>query len=241
MRAHIWSKKSGDAGYKLGGGKVAEHQGFYFYRHDRLIQDGGWSDLIGTNEPHLSLARIEIDIPDRLQRYLRVRSNKDGVDVPATFADAVFAASAADGTAFKSYLEKAESVYRTRGELKPRPMLRPGEGVPADVRKALETHDIPMVRGAGCSVAWGKTAHGTFVEVSHEQRQVTLNVRYRKLLLRGAHGGKTDLPLVRTLLYLVFEDALSGERLGKVERLRVEAIQAAMNAAMRAERTWAEG
>ena len=238
MRAHIWRKKSGDEGYKLGGGRVAEHQGFYFYRHDRLIQDGGWSDLIGTNEPHMSLARIAIDIPDSLQKYLKVRSNKDGVDVPATFADAVFAAKARDGTSFRAYLEKAESVYRTKGELKPRPMLKPGEGIPAGVRKALEGHDIPMFRGAGCSVSWGKTDHGAFVEVNHDEREIKLNVRYRKLLLRGAHGGKTDLPLVRTLLYFVFENALSGERLGKVERLRVEAIQAAMNAAMKAERTW---
>jgi hypothetical protein len=35
MRGHIWRKKSSDRGYKLG--KVSEHQGFYFYRHDRLV------------------------------------------------------------------------------------------------------------------------------------------------------------------------------------------------------------
>jgi hypothetical protein len=239
MRSHIWRKKSGDEGYKLGGGKVAEHQGFYFYRHDRLIQDGGWSDIIGTNEPHLSLARVEIDIPDVLGRYLRVRSNKAGVDVPASFADAVFAARSKDGVQFRGFLDKAEEVYRRRGALKPQPMLRPGDGIPMEVRKVLEKHSIPLVRGQPCSVIWGDTADGNFIQVNQENREVTLNRRYRKLLLRGAHGGKTDLPLVRTLLYFVFESALAGDRLGKVERLRIEAIRAAMNIALRAEKKWA--
>jgi hypothetical protein len=119
MRGHIWRKKSSDEGYKLGGGKVAEHQGFYFYRHDRLIQDGGWCELIGTSEPHLSLARVEVNIPDGMQAYLKVRSNKAGVDVPATFADAVFKSRAKDGTDFKTYLKIAEEVLpaprRTEG------------------------------------------------------------------------------------------------------------------------------
>ena len=46
MQAHIWRKRAAVDGYKLGGGKVADHQGLYFYRHDRLIQDGGWCGLL---------------------------------------------------------------------------------------------------------------------------------------------------------------------------------------------------
>ena len=80
MRAHIWRKKSKEEGYKLGGGSVAEHQGFYFFRHDRLIQAEDGVGIIGTNEPHMSLARVEIDIPDALSDYLKVRSNKAGVE-----------------------------------------------------------------------------------------------------------------------------------------------------------------
>jgi hypothetical protein len=240
MRAHIWRKLSGERGYKLGGGKVAEHQGFYFYRHDRLIQDGGWNGVLGTSEPHLSLARVEIDIPDAHARYLQVRSNKAGVDVPASFADAVLAASAKDGSQFRAYLEKAEDVYRKRGKVRPRPMLRPGDGIPADVRKSLEANEIPMVRGRACVVVWGRTANGVFVDVDQAGRRIILNADYRKILLRGAHGGGTDLPLVRTLLFFVFESALAGDRLGTVERVRVKAIQSAMNAALRAERSWVE-
>ena len=59
------------------------------------------------------------------------------------------------------------------------------------------------------------------------------------MLLRGAHGGKTDLPLLRTLLYFTFEHILAGMRIGPVERLRVQALQAAMNAALKLEKQWA--
>jgi hypothetical protein len=241
MRAYIWRKKSKDEGYKLGGGRVAEHQGFYFFRHDRLIQDGGWCGIIGTNEPHMSLARLEVDIPDALGGYLKVRSNKAGVDVPATFGAALQAGRARDGTSFDDFLEKAEEVYRRRGEQKPRPMVSPGNGIPAEVRNALEKRSMRFVRGQKCSVIWEKLKGPGFIHVDQDGRQIVLNNRYRKMLLRGAHGGKTDLPLLRTLLYFVFESLLAGDRIGPVERGRLEAIQASMNAALKLEEQWASG
>lgn len=238
MRAHIWRKKSVDPGYKLGGGKVSEHQGFYFYRHDRLIQDGGWSGILGTTEPHLSLARVEVDLPDRLQTYLRVQSNKARVDVPATFSDAVLAAHAKGGTTFREYLNTAERVYRQRGEQKARPMLRPGDGIPAEVKHALEERNIPWIRGERFSVSWGQIRGADFIRVDQNRRHVTLNARYRKQLLNGARGGKTDRPLLRTLLYFCLEPIVAGQRVGKVERLRLEALKDSLNAALKAELGW---
>jgi hypothetical protein len=237
LRCHIWRKKSSDPGYKIG--KVSEHQGFYFYRHDRLIQDGGWCDVIGTTEPHLSLARVEIDIPDRLQTYLKVRSNKAGVDVPATFGDAVFSARARDGMDFRGYIRRAEDIYRSRGKQKARPMLQPGPGVPAEVRNALERESMRFLPGEGCSVIWGKLSGTGLIDIDQDNRTIILNTKYRSMLLRGAHGGKTDLPLLRTLLYFTFESILAGMRIGPVERLRLQALQAAMNAALKLEKQWA--
>ena len=239
MKAHIWRKKSKDEGYKLGGGRVAEHQGFYFFRHDRLIQDGGWNGLIGTTEPHMSLARVGVDIPDALRTYLKVQSNKARVDVPATFAAAVRAARAGDGTSFEGFLNKADEVYRRRSEPRARPLLAPGSGIPADVRRALEERSVPFVRGQKCTITWTDLPTSGLIHVDQENRQILLNSRYRKVLLRDAHGGKTDLPLVRTLLYFVFESMLAGDRVGPVEKLRIEAIQASINAALRLEKKWA--
>jgi hypothetical protein len=235
MRANIWRKKSRDEGYKLGGGRVAEHQGFYFFRHDRLIQDGGWCGILGTNEPHMSLARVEIDIPDTVNAYLKVRSNKTGVDVPATFGPAVLDAKATDGSSFSEFLQLAESVYRLRGAQTPRPMLTPGSGIPAEVRRALEKASVKFVRGQRCTIAWRKLTGSNLLQIDQNERQILLNRRYRKKLLHGAHGGTTDVPLLRTLLYFVFEGLLAGDRIGPVERARLDAIQAAMNAALKLE------
>lgn len=239
MRAHIWRKKSKDEGYKLGDGRVADHQGFYFFRHDRLIQDGGWCGIIGTNEPHMSLARIEVDIPDSLSGYIKVRSNKAGVDVPASFGSAIHATRSRDGTSFDDFRAQAGEVYRRRAEQKPRPMVSPGNGIPAEVRNALEKREMRFVRGQKCSVIWANFKGPGFIQIDQENRQVILNNRYRRMLLRGARGGKTDLPLLRTLLYFVFESLLAGDRIGPVERFRLEAIQASMNAALKLEEKWA--
>lgn len=240
MRAHIWRKKASDDGYKLGGGKVADHQGLYFFRHDRLIQDGGWSGLLATNEPHMSLARLEIDIPDALSGYLKVRSNKAGIDAPATFPDQLNRARAADGTTFRQFLDKADEVYRKKGPQQARPMLRPGDGLPADVREALDRLKVRFARGTTLTMSW-ESFHGSdLFRLDQESRSIALNTRYRKMLLRGAHGGKTDVPLVRTLLYLLLEGTTAGDRIGSVEKQRLRAIQGALRAALKSERKWAE-
>ena len=63
LECHIWPPKSEDEGYRLGSGKVAARQGFYFYRNDRLIQAGGWHGCRDNDaEPHLSLARVKVNL-----------------------------------------------------------------------------------------------------------------------------------------------------------------------------------
>jgi hypothetical protein len=240
MRAYIWKKRAADDGYKLGGGKVAEHQGLYFYRHDRLIQDGGWCGLLATNEPHMSLARVEVDIPDLFGGYLKVRSNKAGVDAPATFSDCLQKARAADGTPFRSFLDKADEVYRKKGPLKGRPMLSPGAGIPSDVRDALDRAEVRFLRGTSVEVSWDNLHTLDLFRIDQDLRIITLNSRYRKMLLRGAHGGKTDVPLLRTLLYLLLEGSVARDRIGYVEKERLRAMQAALRAALKLERRWAE-
>lgn len=244
LRSHLWKKKQTVAGYKLGGGKVAERQGLYLYRHDRLIQAGGWCKILGTNEPHLSLARVEVDIPDDLASYLRVRSSKNGVDVPVTFADSVMNARTAKKTGkpphvFREYLTFAREFCRRKGELKAKPMLRPGDGLPADVKNALDNAGTPYLRGQEFSITWAPIRSHDFFAVDQVTRTVTLNQRYRSMMLRGARGGSTDVPLVRTLLYFVLEELLAGERLSKTGRLRLESMRAALKAALKAEERWA--
>src|SRR5262249_35177819 len=80
--AHIWPPRTKELGYKLGGGSVARRQGFYFYRYDRLIQAGGWNNYREDGEPHLSLARVAIDLPPKFQGFFSIRFNKAAIDAP---------------------------------------------------------------------------------------------------------------------------------------------------------------
>ncbi|MDX2015631.1 MAG: ATP-binding protein [Myxococcaceae bacterium] len=236
---HIWPRKVSEIGYKLGTGKVAEHQGFYFYRHDRLIQAGGWNGFKSTTEPHLSLARVEIDIPDGMGAYLKVRSTKAGIDAPSSFADFVQNATAEDGTTLSEYAELAEQIYRTRGEHTERPLLMPGKGIPKPVQEALEKAGVEFKRGSGKDgmiIVWGRVTGKKFFELDRENDIVTLNDRYRKILNHNGRGGAADVPVVRTLLYFLLAPTLERERGGVAEDAKLNALQSALVAAANLER-----
>jgi hypothetical protein len=231
FRAHIWPKKSRDDGYKLGGGKVAEHQGFFFFRHNRLIQDGGWNGWIATCEPHSSLARVEVDIPDNFASYLTVRPNKAGIDVPATFAGLVEKARSREGGCLGDFVTEAQTIYRTRGELRLRTILRPGNGVPAAVREALERQRAVPARGRGIDIRWGRVTGREFFAIDRDTRELILNSRLRKALLNGQRGGSTDLPILRTALYLLLNSTFEREHVTSVEKARVKYLSRALSKA----------
>lgn len=235
LYGHIWKKKCNDDGYKLGGGKVAEHQGFYFLRNDRLITDGGWCDIIGTCEPHLSLARVEIDIPEALGKYIRVRSNKDGVDIPHSFANSVFKAKTKTGETFEKFLKEAEEIYRKKGDLKPKAVIRPGFGIPVKVKEVLQQSKVPFLNGREMKIDWKTINSRTFVELNPSKREVHLNKKFRKILLGKKKGSKTDFPLLRTLLYFIFEPILNGEKIGPIEKIKVNAIKGSLTEALKNE------
>lgn len=228
LRAHIWPKKSKDEGYKLGGGKVAEHQGFFFYRHNRLIQDGGWNGWIGTMDPHMSLARVEVDIPDSYAGYLQVRPNKTAVDAPASFTVYLAKARAKDGTIFKQYTETAEDVYRAKGKKKLPPILKPGSGVPAPVCKVILQAEIPLRRGNGITLRWDKMRGNRFFEVDRDNKALILNKKYRDALLDGDAAGAADIPVIRTLLYFLLNDTFRLVNETQLEKKKLDVINEAL-------------
>lgn len=58
-------------------------QGLYIYRHDRLIQSGGWNRL-RTLDEHAKLARIAVDIPSGAEAAFRINVSKMTVGLPET-------------------------------------------------------------------------------------------------------------------------------------------------------------
>ena len=217
--AHIWPPRSRTAEYRLGSGKVSGRQGFYFYRNDRLVQAGGWNMVRGDDaEPHLSLARVSVDIPAKASQFFSVRFNKAGVSSPRTFADAVRVSTADDGTSFEEYIAAAIEVYRTRTEPKLPPVLPAGYGLRAEVRAAVDTHLPVLPKEEGVRIVWDTLPPSQFFSIDREERTLTINRRFRKFLLGGTKASKADAPLIKSLLFLLTNEAFMTRRVSAIER-----------------------
>lgn len=237
MEAHIWPARSKLPEYKLGG-KAAASQGFYFYRNDRLIQAGGWDNVAQDAEPHLSLARVAIDIPKAFESYFDVQFNKSDVKTPRSFVDAVHAARAADGTAFDEYLALADTVYRTKPHSANavKPMIPMGSGFRSEVaHKHGEL--VEAVRGRQLDVRWKPLRTDRVFDIEKDDDVLFLNSRYREALNGGARNSGADAPLVKTLLYLLLEPEFKVERVWKARKRRFEMYNAVLLAAIKASRS----
>lgn len=86
IKAHILPVYSNltkqDQEYMNGKGLI-EQQGFYIYRNDRLIQEGGWLNLkdIKTDQK-CNYARIEVEIGTKLDKIFDVNFSKNKITVP---------------------------------------------------------------------------------------------------------------------------------------------------------------
>ena len=233
---HIWPARSKLPGYKLGGGAVSRRQGFYFYRNGRLIQPGGWNNLRDDAEPHVSLARVEVDLPPELESFFSIRFSKSGVDAPRSFVDALEAATADDGTTFKSYIDRAIEVYRTKGEAKLKPVVPPGNGLRAEVQRAVRD-TLPVIpRDDEIEVRWESLPTDRFFEIDRDARVLVLNSKYRKAVLGDRRASGADAPLAKVLLYLLVNDSFRTQRESAIERATLDAYQTILVAAARCER-----
>ncbi|MEZ7003209.1 ATP-binding protein [Streptomyces sp. AD55] len=237
LNAHIWPPQSSLDEYKAFGA-VAEREGFYFYRNDRLVQAGGWNNY-RQPEQHLALARVAVDLPDDPDaRVFRLTVKKDGVQASPEFVGSLDSAEDPGGRAFTDYLANAERVYREarkRAGVARRPALPPGRGIDPQVRHVIEeelpvlTHDEPV------HFRWHKLPNDKFFEIDQEAHLVLLNQHYRAALLGGRTGALNDAPVVKTLMYLLMQDAFQRERMGSRLKDNIELWQSVLVAAARAE------
>ena len=218
--AHIWPPKSKDSGYRLGGGKISSRQGNYIYRNDRLIQVGGWNGSRDDNsEPHLSLARLVIELPPEFDSTFQLDVTKSKVDPPPEFAAQLLKARKSDGSTFKQYVLDAYSTYRQQKSIDGVAFkFSPGRGFPPaardSVRKILKEHkdseSIPV------DFVWKKLDPDIFVEIDYENRKLILNNLYRERVLGGMASGAADAPLIKLLIFLLMNEHL--DRKAKSEK-----------------------
>jgi hypothetical protein len=65
-----------------------DKQGFYVFREDRVISAGGWLGMF-SNEPHLSLCRIDFSFDHRLDKALQIDIKKSRIRMLADLQEAV--------------------------------------------------------------------------------------------------------------------------------------------------------
>jgi len=231
IECHIWPAKSEEPGYKLGGGKVSARQGFYFYRNDRLIQTGGWNGCReDDNEPHLSLARVKVDLPAAYDGLFKLDVRKSKVEPPPAFAPNVNDAEERSGS-FRQYVRDAQLAYR-RQKKKEGALFSflPGRGFPAAARSSVRR--ILWEKGTGrpqlVNFAWEELDPDVFVELDRERNRVVLNALYRSRVLTSRRASGADAPVIKLLFLLLLQDEFTRKNSSERFREWMERINHAM-------------
>ena len=234
LRCAIWPGRSGLDQFKLDGDLLGR-QGIYVYFNDRLVQRGGWNGLIHPDK-QLNLARAAINVSGDIEGILTLNPEKNGVEVGPEFALVIRQARARDGTTFEDYIERARGVFKDANRRKRErvPMLPAGSGFDPKVRRAL-AREFPQKHEDPVEVRWTNLPYDEFFAIDREDGVLWLNKRYRRELLGGRRGGLNDLPVVKALLFLLLENIFAGQNMGPRDKDNLEAWQAILAAAVRAE------
>jgi hypothetical protein len=237
LGCYIWPGRSHTAEFKLDGKDGADaHQGFYFYRNDRLLQVGGWNQVFVADREH-QLARVVIDIDDSWAGYLRMNPEKSSVATDAEFHDVIGKALAEDGKNFWEFLEDAQEIYkksRKRSKQRPR-TVPPGKGFHPALRRTLDDELEYLPDEDPFDIRWKPLSADVFLDVDRENRVLWLNKRYRLILTGDDRGSLNDAPVLKSLLYLLTQDAFKGSYLGPRDKDSIDLWQQVLTAAARLE------
>ena len=236
IECHIWPAKSEEPGYKLGGGKVSARQGFYFYRNDRLIQAGGWNgSREDDNEPHLSLARVKVDLPAAFDGLFKLDVRKSKVEPPPSFAPNVNAVEGRSG-GFRQYVRDAQLAYR-RQKKKDGALFAflPGHGFPSSARGSVRR--ILWEKGTGrpqlVKFAWEELDPDVFVELDRERNRLVLNALYRSRVLATKRASGADAPVIKLLFLLLLQEEFPRKHSSERYREWMERINHAIIAVLK--------
>ncbi|GAA4752337.1 ATP-binding protein [Gordonia alkaliphila] len=234
LECHIWPAKSDVTGFRIGTKNGEGFQGFYIYRHDRLLQIGGWSDT-ATPTPARQLARVILEDTAAIGPFVTMNPEKSGLKFEPVFHDAINKAEASDGTTFLKFLQDAESIYTDANKRKRqrKPVIRPDKGIAPAVRKQIGS-ELPLLDGDAVHIKWARMPSGEFLDVDHPGRTLWLNSRYRALFAPGG-GSLNDAPVLKALLYLLTHEVFEGQHLGPRDKDEIALWKSVIGAAAAAE------
>ncbi|WP_380158805.1 TerD family protein [Kineococcus sp. R86509] len=236
LEGHVWTPRSELVGFKFGTTRAAAFQGFYLYRNDRLLQVGGWNDIVAADND-LQLARVRIELAPSPAPGWRMSPQKDRVEWDATITQAITEANDANGHTWAQYLEDAREAHR-RGRTEARRRRRtiePGRGFAPELRTMLGDTFEHLPGERELSVRWRAFSDDAFLEVDRLNRTLWLNQEYRTVLNGGRANSLNDTPLLKATLYLLAEDLFQGHHLGPKDRDHLVVLQQVLTAAAQAE------
>ena len=220
---HVWpAAQSGSPAFRLGGKPGTLFQGFYFYRNKRLLQIGGWNTLT-VSRPELEYARVAVDLNETLSKHLTINPEKAGLELDADAKRAILASVYGESRkSFASFLDAAQDARREARRYTKRPveLVKPSRGFGAEIREAFE-ESVDFVRGGSVDIRWEVMATESPFRVDLDERTIWLNEQYRSVIAGRDSQDNDDVPLVKTLLLLVFSKYFEGSHLGSRERLEL--------------------
>lgn len=216
IRAHVWPPKSSRPEYKLPGGSN-RRQGLYFYRNGRLLSGGTWHG-IRDEDPHSSLARVEIDLAVDVEREASVDVRKAMVKLTPELRRAIAESTSKNGIDFTQFLNRANAAYRRGESHDPKNLpLIPASGYPRELSKQLmKLLDKGNTgRSRRMEFVWtdlGKES-ADFFRIDRDNLRILLNERFRKLFRQGERTSPVDAALVKTLLFVLLGRSVQIERI----------------------------
>jgi hypothetical protein len=232
LHCHIWPPRSPLRGFRLHGGSVEEHEGFYYYRNDRLLQVGGWNGYSLPRRP-LQLARVSIHLDGNVSRLFEMNPEKTRViSHPEGFFEKLETARTAEGISFAEYLHAAEEVYKrsSKDAQARRKVIPPGQGFAPAVR-GVTARELDFIAGEDpIAIRW-VDLEGVLFSVDLEGRKLLLNKRYRGQLAGEGGSSLNDAPTIKALLYLLTEPLFRSAHLGSREKDNLALWQAILTVA----------
>jgi hypothetical protein len=105
-------------------GNWQDSQGFYFYRNDRIIQDGGWCG-IWINDPHNQLLRVAVDLNSKLDSSFGINVAKMSTQPPALFMTEIESLLREPKAEANSRYRNSKPKKASKRKVKPRATAQP--------------------------------------------------------------------------------------------------------------------
>lgn len=223
---YILPPNSSSPAARLHGRNRSEWQGFYIYRHDRLLQCGGWLSLQPDGRNDLQLARVVVELTPDLSADVAMNPEKHGVVLRPDFVHALENARDEHGLTFRGYLDEARAVLKTSNRrastIKPVAPLGAGiSGALADhVARTFGTRETARTATFG----WKALSEDRLFRFDPGNGRIWLNAGYRAALTHGVG----DASVLKMALFFLLESKLGKDWLQQGTRDQIEGIQSTL-------------